>query len=809
MPYFWGMKQPLLLLLLVISASIEAMAQTTHHVAVTNNVFTPANLTIEVGDIVEWTCTQGSHNVNGTTATFPSNPESFGNSVAPATWTYPYTFNTVGTYDYQCDPHQALGMIGTITVNPASPDNDDCANATLLTVGSSCSMQTFDSQFHTAENPQPAPSPGCGFFQGSDVWFRAVVPTSGALRVERDNGTLNAQFAIYSGTCGNMEVVSCAQLDAARTIHRPDLAEQEVYIRVWGYNSSNGGTFDLCVWEPEIPVNNYCADAIELTVGQTCDLDTFTCVYATADTTPNQPSPGCGFYQGGDVWFTFEMPVSGELRIERVNISGNAQYAVYDGTCGNFNVLDCAQLDGETTLVLPNQAGQTLYLRVWGYNSEEGAEFAICLWDPPIPANDNCADAIDLPVGETCTMQQFSGYYATPDVSGTAPSAGCGFYQGGDIWFTFEMPSSGELRIDRNNIGGNAQYAVYSGTCGNMEVVNCAQLDDGRTIVEPDLAGETLYLRVWGYNTEEGAEFELCLWDPPVPANDLCANAIPLAVGDTCDFSGFSSRYATTDTVGTAPSPGCGFYQGGDVWFTLDVPPSGKIHLERQNVSGNAQFAIYEGTCGNFSSVISCAQLSSQMEIDEPSLASETVYLRVFGYNSEEGAEFEFCAYDTTCVSADVSIIQVGNEFWSQESGQGPYTYLWIGCNNTSDPLTTESTFTPTGAGDYAVVLTSNVGCIDTSSCVNVEITDIEQSSKSLVEIYPNPSDGFVRIDLSTTNENGLVEIVSVDGSLVNSFVVRNDSKLVEFNLNAGVYIVKWASENGHVSAKRLVILNH
>ena len=236
-------------------------------------------------------------------------------------------------------------------------------------------MQSFNSENHTAENPQPAPSPGCGFFQGSDVWFRAVVPTSGALRVERSNGTLNAQWAIYSGTCGSLEVITCAQLDAARTIHRPDLAGQEVYIRVWGYNTSNGGTFDLCVWEPEIPVNNYCADAIELTVEQECDLDTFTCIYATADTTPNQPSPGCGFYQGGDVWFTFDLPASGELRIERENISGNAQYAVYDGTCGSFTVLDCAQLDGQTTLALPNHAGQTLYLRVWGYNSEEGAEF--------------------------------------------------------------------------------------------------------------------------------------------------------------------------------------------------------------------------------------------------------------------------------------------------------------------------------------------------------------------------------------------------------------------------------------------------
>lgn len=92
-------------------------AQTKHQVAVTNNVFTPANLTITAGDEVVWTNTQGHHNVNGTTATFPSNPASFGNSLG-MNWTFSHTFTTPGVYDYQCDPHVGLGMVGKITVNP-------------------------------------------------------------------------------------------------------------------------------------------------------------------------------------------------------------------------------------------------------------------------------------------------------------------------------------------------------------------------------------------------------------------------------------------------------------------------------------------------------------------------------------------------------------------------------------------------------------------------------------------------------------------------------------------------------------------
>ena len=688
----------------------------------------------------------------------------------------------------------------------AQPNNDDCVNATLLTVGTECVMQSFDSENQTAENPQPAPTPGCGFFQGADVWFKAIVPASGSLRVERANGTLNTQFAFYSGTCGNMEVISCAQLDANRTIHVPELVGQEIYIRVYGYNSANGGTFDLCVWEPEIPINNYCADAINLSVGQTCTTQQFSSVYSTADSSGTAPNPGCGFYQGGDVWFTFDVPASGELRIERVNISGNAQYAVYDGVCGSFSVLDCAQLDGETTLNLPDQANQTLYLRVWGYNTEEGGEFELCLWEPPIPENDLCANATSLNVNETCTLQQFDGRYATADSSGTAPNPGCGFYQGGDIWFTFDMPSSGELRIDRNNISADAQYAVYDGVCGEMEVVDCAQLDGGTTLVIPDLANETLYLRVFGYNSEEGAEFEICLWDPPVPQNDLCANAIELPVSDTCNLSGYSSLYATTDSSGTAQNPGCGFYSGGDVWFTMEVPSTGMLHLERGNISGNAQFALYEGTCGNFSSVISCAQLSSEMEINEPSLAGETVYMRVFGYNSEEGAEFEFCAYDTTCVSFDASIFQVGNELWVQQNIQGLITYEWFDCSGTNT-LETSSTYTPTQSGEYRVVLSNDIGCVDTSECINVIVTGLEEALEPQVQVYPNPSTGVFEIKLPSPS-NATLEVFDLQGkAILEKRFARDQSSIDLSDFSDGVYSIRITNSTESFTQK--LILKH
>lgn len=104
---------------IILAFSLSLNAQTTHNVAVTSNVYTPSQLTINVGDKVIWTNTQGSHNVNGTKITFPSNPESFGNAVS-AGWTYEFTFNTAGTYDYHCNPHAGGGMVGKVVVNAKS-----------------------------------------------------------------------------------------------------------------------------------------------------------------------------------------------------------------------------------------------------------------------------------------------------------------------------------------------------------------------------------------------------------------------------------------------------------------------------------------------------------------------------------------------------------------------------------------------------------------------------------------------------------------------------------------------------------------
>ena len=86
-------------------------------VEVSNNVFTPDHLDIAAGETVEWINLGGLHNVDGRTDTYPNNPDSFySGSASNDSWTYSFTFEVAGNYDYECTPHADMGMVGKITV---------------------------------------------------------------------------------------------------------------------------------------------------------------------------------------------------------------------------------------------------------------------------------------------------------------------------------------------------------------------------------------------------------------------------------------------------------------------------------------------------------------------------------------------------------------------------------------------------------------------------------------------------------------------------------------------------------------------
>ncbi len=107
------MKTKLLLFFAFISLCVGA--QTTHQLG-WGNTGSDANqqITIEVGDTVEWTWGSGTHNLVTTSGT-----ETIDSGYHGVGYVFSYTFNEVGATDYVCSPH-AGNMYGTVTVEEAS-----------------------------------------------------------------------------------------------------------------------------------------------------------------------------------------------------------------------------------------------------------------------------------------------------------------------------------------------------------------------------------------------------------------------------------------------------------------------------------------------------------------------------------------------------------------------------------------------------------------------------------------------------------------------------------------------------------------
>jgi amicyanin len=113
-PFTWTLAAVVVVLALMVAALpiSPARAGTIHAVQIVDFAFTPAVVTVAVGDTVTWTNQDAvAHTATSTTGAFDSGLLDQGES-------YSLTFTAAGTYPYLCTPHP--GMTGTVVVMAAA-----------------------------------------------------------------------------------------------------------------------------------------------------------------------------------------------------------------------------------------------------------------------------------------------------------------------------------------------------------------------------------------------------------------------------------------------------------------------------------------------------------------------------------------------------------------------------------------------------------------------------------------------------------------------------------------------------------------
>lgn len=152
----------------------------------------------------------------------------------------------------------------------------------------------------------------------------------------------------------------------------------------------------------------------------------------------------------------------------------------------------------------------------------------------------------------------------------------------------------------------------------------------------------------------------------------------------------------------------------------------------------------------------------------------------------------------------NTAIQKAGNTLSSPATGS---TFRWLRCSDYSAvPGETQNTFTPKASGYYCVEV-SKGGCKDSSVCLNIDLTSLqEQAFTNAISIYPNPGKDVFTI--SSNNALGTVEVFDRMGRLVYSTGAGAASELsIAPNLADGVYLFRIS--HGLSSKSLLITVQH
>ncbi len=508
-------------------------------------------------------------------------------------------------------------------------------------------------------------------------------------------------------------------------------------------------------------VNDLCAKALPLTLDSVCiPGNNQTALF-------DGPQPNCAADNIGSLWYTFEAPSDGLLRII-TNSGFNDVVTVFQGACDTsanaLTPVNCTNKDefgfeGEQHY-LDIIAGASYFFRISGKDKTFGVPrgdlcMQLDLVDslPTTPSNDLCANAFWLEIGGDCVASTNvdAGFEGPEPILNTKSKA--------DIWYKF-VPTVDTLFSITTEADFSEVLTLYEGTCGNLTEV--AGNDYGRKLeVENLTVGDTFYVQVSSYfaTTEGSVCASVHTMANIPPANDLCALAQPIAVGSDC----VAATNANASFSGIAPS--CEPNPQSDIWFSFVAPNSGGIKFN-SNADFHHILTFYKGdSCTNleevacFENPMRCAgfvqlnnlELGDQywIQICSADLPSGHQYGKVCIELIDilDNDPYQPIALTVTpnCIGDGLAFLEI-----NPTGGQGDYSFVG---NTESDTL---SDGTP-----FVVVVSDDMGC-EASVSGNINCSDLPCELETSL-IFENVScfgeeDGSATIEVINASDDLMVE---------------------------------------------------
>lgn len=260
------------------------------------------------------------------------------------------------------------------------------------------------------------------------------------------------------------------------------------------------------------------------------------------------------------------------------------------------------------------------------------------VWAGP-PANDDCSAAIAIGAGVLTGI--------TIGASSDGMST-CGTADGSpDVWYSYTAPS--DLFLSVSTCDGATDYdtvvSIHDDCPGvmaneivcNDDDVTCDETDRASTATAILAAGETVLIRVTGFDGEAG-NFTLAVEEGAILANDSCEEAIPIGPG---------TYVGTTSSATGDGAASCGLSVGSpDVWYSYTPSENGILGLTTcLGLSDyDTTISVHSACPGDLTTEVACNDDNENCPVDPllstlvtPVMAGRTLFIRMTGFQGNRG----------------------------------------------------------------------------------------------------------------------------------------------------------------------------
>lgn len=397
-----------------------------------------------------------------------------------------------------------------------------------------------------------------------DIWYRFDMPYDGNVKVSGSSGS--HKLALFDA-CGGNEI-SCF----SSTGFFLDLNANQTYFLRFASNSSSAGTSNLSLQAFAPPPNDSCSGAIslgDLSSAINLDLDN-----RGASESLNASCESSRF-EYLDLWYEFEMPFDGNVKI--TGVFGVNRLTLYDGCGGN-------ELACNTGLSFWQglDSGQVYLIRYSSLRSQ-AINDQINILAAPTATNDECTNAtfIDsLELGITISLDTRS---ATESLDASCETAS---EENLDLWYEFVMPFFGNIKI--TGVFGVNRLALFD-ACGGNEL-ECSQ---SGAFFENLTSGQRYLMRYSAISQQSNFD-QITLQAVPTGLNDECIDAFLIPDIDQEQIISLDTRAASESLDSSCETD---TDENLDLWYRFTMPFDGLLKVS--GVFGVNKLALFDSCGGN------------------------------------------------------------------------------------------------------------------------------------------------------------------------------------------------------------------